>query len=1071
MRPFAMWQWYSWDEVPYAALSRLAFENAAGETRLTPADVRAEPAKWGKSYATVGGPGTTTTTNTDEDEEEAEEETPEITIEILSRAWATIAPGQAWSDWVNHGLAAALSAAIRILMRGGLTREEAIRRIYRDGTKAKEKVDEDVDDAKGRIDGETRAAIDVVALLSETARTRLAEHIADVCEAVHGGIAGATERVSTILGEIVRIFVDAGVAIPGAPRTGGAIEGDAADVIDTILDVVRGLELGVTLDDDQATSIGNRIATLLGFALRVPGSEKGLGGWLKDTFAGLMEWLGGWRTLLRETLRAILGAITDLRGTLTRIVIAQAQRVIGELEDRIAEAQAEIIGRIEGSISKVLDKVGLEHTRTRAAVSRAQAAVERVVRIDGDRTRRAGRASEDRLTGHVTTEARRTRAAGAASEARLRGHITSETNRGMQFAAGAWDDLGEGITHDVDRLGDRLIAHDKTLWERLTEAIRIDLSPVLGWIERLLAAERNEVARVSGELRRVLDEERAALEARTETGADLLPPLERQATSLEEMADWVKAQSRPAEAEERRRKSDAVIEGLVLGTWDRARPSQRRIRAARRRLWDINATAAGCDTTNLRRAVWGKDYTSEEDAIEDINSLILDALAGGYQLLNGLFADLVQSLSSGLGGILFNLLALAQIKSECVQLAYRHQVQYVPLSPADGLRLHRWGAIGDGAVRDVLRQHGFNEGRREALIAANHVPVSPGAALDAWHRELVTEGYLDDLLRRAGLDATDTEVAKKQSFYRAPPSDLILMAVRDVFDPAARRRLSLDEDFPPEFERAAKRIGITESLARDYWAAHWSLPAVGQGYSMLHRGVIDDATLDDLLRAKDIAPVWRPRLKAISYRTLNRVDVRRMYVTGTLDAAQVLKAYKDLGYDDRNAALMRDFTVRWAEDRAPTEDELAARGLTRSLVLRLYARGTVDREQAEALLVEAGMGEDVAALWIASAEIEEAARVEGERVDTVLVRYREGIATEREAEQDLAALNLTRAERRVIAERMDQIRLSRRRLPSRTDCDRMLKAGLIEKEEYLETMNRIGYGVKWGARFYELASG
>lgn len=1064
-------QWTDWNAVPADGLARLAYENRQGNLSLTVAEVRRFAAMYGTSVGTGTGGGGGGGGGDEEEEEEEEDWQPGFTLTQLGRAWAQIAPGQSWSDWVGRGLNAAVSEALSILIRQGMSIEEARRRIGLEVRKANEDVDDTEDQAKERINDAAERAKAGVELLTETAKVRLAQHLAAACEVVHGGIIRSEQRASTIIGEIVRIFVDGGVPIPGAPAGGGAIEGDLGATIETILETVGRIELGVNIDDESATSIGNRIATLLGFALRIPGSGEGIGPWLKRTFKGLLDWLGDWRRILKESLRVILAAVTDLRGILTNVVIEQANRVIGKLQDKIGDAQAAILGRLDDSVRRVLDKVGLEHTNTRNAVTRAQRAVESVIRADGAQTRREAGASEDRLTGHVTTEAKATRDRVAGAEDRLRGHITSEVESSRQFAAGAWDDLGAGITHDLDNLGTRLIESERTLWDKLTDAIRIDLSPVLGWIERLLGAERDEVAKVSAELRRTLDQERAAHEAQESATADLLPPLEKQATSLEEMADWIKRQSRPEEAEERRRKSDAVIEGLILGTWDHERPSERRIRAARRRLWEISTGTEACDTTNLRRAVWGKDYTSEEDAIEETNSLIVDALAGAYQFLNGLLQDLIKALASGAGGPLFNLLALAQIQSECVQLAYRHQVQYVPLSPADGLRLHRWGAIGDGAVRDVLRQHGFNENRREALIAANHVPVSPGAALDAWHRELVTEGYIDDLLKRAGLDATDAKVAKAASFYRAPPSDLILMAVRDVFDPAARRRLALDEDFPPAFEAAAKRIGITADLAKDYWAAHWSLPSAGQGYAMLHRGIIDDATLDDLLRAKDYAPIWRPRLKAIAYRTLNRVDVRRMFTVGTLDAAGVLKAYKDLGYDESNAKLMQDFTLRWAADRAPTEDEVTAQGLTRGLVLRLFGRGTVDREQAEALLVESGMDADVAALWIATAEIEEAARVEGERVDTILVRYREGIATERESQQDLAALNLTRAERSVVDERLDQIRLSRRRLPSRSDCDRMLKAGLIEREEYLETMNRIGYGTKWGYRFFELASG
>ncbi|GAH93918.1 unnamed protein product, partial [marine sediment metagenome] len=44
---------------------------------------------------------------------------------------------------------------------------------------------------------------------------------------------------------------------------------------------------------------------------------------------------------------------------------------------------------------------------------------------------------------------------------------------------------------------------------------------------------------------------------------------------------------------------------------------------------------------------------------------------------------------------------------------------------------------------------------------------------------------------------------------------------------------------------------------------HWSLPSPSQGFEMLHRGVIDEAELNMLLRALDIMPFWREKLTKV----------------------------------------------------------------------------------------------------------------------------------------------------------------------------------------------------------------
>jgi len=139
--------------------------------------------------------------------------------------------------------------------------------------------------------------------------------------------------------------------------------------------------------------------------------------------------------------------------------------------------------------------------------------------------------------------------------------------------------------------------------------------------------------------------------------------------------------------------------------------------------------------------------------------------------------------------------------------------------------------------------------------------------------------------------------------------DLITMSVREVFSPDIAQKFGQFEDFPADFATYAKQQGVSDEWAKRYWAAHWVLPSITMAFDMLHRGVIDQATINQLLRAQDIMPFWRDKITAISYNPYTRVDVRRMHKAGVLSEDEVLTAYKDLGYDDVKALKMTDFTL------------------------------------------------------------------------------------------------------------------------------------------------------------------
>lgn len=172
---------------------------------------------------------------------------------------------------------------------------------------------------------------------------------------------------------------------------------------------------------------------------------------------------------------------------------------------------------------------------------------------------------------------------------------------------------------------------------------------------------------------------------------------------------------------------------------------------------------------------------------------------------------------------------------------------------------------------------------------------------------------LDTELRRIGIHPNYNHLYKELAYQIPPVADIITMAVREAFTPAIAARFGQYEDLPSEFVEWVGKKGLSREWAERYWAAHWSLPSPQQGFEMLHRGVIGEADLNMLMRALDIMPFWRDKLTQIAYRPLSRVDVRRMFALGVLDVSSVRKAYTDIGYNDYNADLMTQFTIKYTE--------------------------------------------------------------------------------------------------------------------------------------------------------------
>ena len=176
--------------------------------------------------------------------------------------------------------------------------------------------------------------------------------------------------------------------------------------------------------------------------------------------------------------------------------------------------------------------------------------------------------------------------------------------------------------------------------------------------------------------------------------------------------------------------------------------------------------------------------------------------------------------------------------------------------------------------------------------------------------------------------------------------DLIRFMVREVFREDIVALYRMDEDYPPQIEPYAARLGYSPFWCKAYWRAHWELPSVQQGYTMFHRGVIDRPTLEALIRTLDIMPFWRDKLIEISYELIPRVDLRRAWEAGIISDDELLKRMKWLGYSDEDARieLLTQKRVALAAEISDLE----------RLTERRFRKGYITLEQAKAELSALG---------------------------------------------------------------------------------------------------------------------
>ena len=281
----------------------------------------------------------------------------------------------------------------------------------------------------------------------------------------------------------------------------------------------------------------------------------------------------------------------------------------------------------------------------------------------------------------------------------------------------------------------------------------------------------------------------------------------------------------------------------------------------------------------------------------------------------------------------------------------------------------------DGTLQDprlLATQWGLHPNYFDALYAANGQIPSPGQLLDLLNRQdggeikgpaKYTKQYVEDTLRESALKDRYIADIMELRYQLLGASDYIRFAVRDVYDAAARQKLTLDQDFPTGLAPKLVALGYSDTDAKDAWAAHWELPSPTQVYEMLHRGKLPEGvTVEDYLKSADYAPIWRQSLVDISYNPITRTDAKRMYkLRGDFDA--LVANFRNNGYNEQDSKDLAEFTKEDVSLETRQEKELLV-GPVKNKALAMYQSRRISAAELRSTLLQLKYPEEIVSRFI-----------------------------------------------------------------------------------------------------------
>lgn len=398
------------------------------------------------------------------------------------------------------------------------------------------------------------------------------------------------------------------------------------------------------------------------------------------------------------------------------------------------------------------------------------------------------------------------------------------------------------------------------------------------------------------------------------------------------------------------------------------------------------------------------------------------------------------------------------------------------LPPQALIEAKRRDLINDNHLKLEMMKQGINEERTDLLFKTNEQLLSGMDIVQLWRRKIIDEDTRNSSLSKLGFSSENIELIIRATEQVPTADDVIRFAVREAYSPSVIAEFGQYEGAEEVIATAKDDIeatGITQDAFKKYWAAHWELPSILQGFEMLHRGVIDDGQLDLLQKAADVMPFWRDKLKAIAYNPYTRVDVRRMHKLGILTEDQVFQSYKDLGYDDEKALNLAYFTIEYndgvaeAEETRQEKKEAQIKEAAQGAVIKAYKDNVIRKDEAVTHLQALKYTADSIQLLLDTADYEVQDAITQERIDIAHDAYLKNVWDHITVVAKLGELNLPGKQTAALIDKWEVEKQAKPAKLSKTELWSMYNSKIISADFVTSELKAMGYDDKYITLYFE----
>lgn len=427
-------------------------------------------------------------------------------------------------------------------------------------------------------------------------------------------------------------------------------------------------------------------------------------------------------------------------------------------------------------------------------------------------------------------------------------------------------------------------------------------------------------------------------------------------------------------------------------------------------------------------------------------------------------------------------------------------------SPSDAVSFYQRGILSWQDALHEIRRAGYSE--RRALVmreAAEHLP-SPGDAIDWWFKGLIVASKRDEILIRHGWtrDAIDAGIAASKvsipentlldwlakglidqstfnsrmagkGYSPADISDVLADALSEpqvnttinwFWNSAAAKAGWYPETYgsrpPADVVEAGRKTRVDPIEVERRWQGQFASMALNTAITLFFRGELSRREVEIVAVQNGYPQAMTDRLILAASPLLPARSVPSLVAKGEISEVEGRTRLQARGYTLEDATLLIDAAVKDVVGDG-TAEQTEATKITIAQVRGAYRDGIVDEQGVRDFLNLQGLSAGDIEFIVALDNYDISAAARKDEIDTIKAEVGLGVLQPDDAVERLYALGLTEPEVIRVVSTLNQTKRANAKIPDLGLLRRMIAKGLINQEEFTDSLLAIGYGENWAA--------